>query len=209
VIFNANATTQISFNGNQGTVILGTGVTVTGNVITFAPDTGFVAFRGGGTLSGNAGTAALPLQQISLGGNSIITGSAAAQTFNLGLNTLNIGGPLTLASNPVLDVSINPTASGRILASGATNFPSAVGFGLSYNAINATDTRSELGARFDDLTTVSGMPLVLRARLAGARQRPALRSAAKLPELLRGRCFLGSGHPSGHCPREAGNNYQV
>jgi uncharacterized protein with beta-barrel porin domain len=125
VIFNANATTQISFNGNQGTVILGTGVTVTGNVITFAPDTGFVAFRGGGTLSGNAGTAALPLQQISLGGNSTITGSAAAQTFNLGLNTLNIGGPLTLASNPVLDVSINPTASGRILASGATNFPSA------------------------------------------------------------------------------------
>jgi hypothetical protein len=76
VIFNANATTQISFNGNQGTVILGTGVTVTGNVITFAPDTGFVAFRRGGTLSGNAGTAALPLQQISLGGNSTITGSA-------------------------------------------------------------------------------------------------------------------------------------
>jgi hypothetical protein len=31
VIFNANATTQISFNGNQGTAILGTGVTVTGS----------------------------------------------------------------------------------------------------------------------------------------------------------------------------------
>ena len=26
------------------------------------------------------------------------------------------------------------------------------GFGLSYNAMNGTDTRSELGARFDDLT---------------------------------------------------------
>ncbi|HEY1980686.1 MAG TPA: autotransporter outer membrane beta-barrel domain-containing protein, partial [Xanthobacteraceae bacterium] len=42
------------------------------------------------------------------------------------------------------------------------------GFGLSYNAMNATDTRSELGARFDDLTMFGAMPLVLRARLAWA-----------------------------------------
>ena len=42
------------------------------------------------------------------------------------------------------------------------------GFGLSYNAVNATDTRSELGARFDDLTTLNGLPLVLRGRLAWA-----------------------------------------
>ncbi len=42
------------------------------------------------------------------------------------------------------------------------------GFGLSYNAMNATDTRSELGARFDNLTMLSGMPLALRGRLAWA-----------------------------------------
>ncbi|MGC2122020.1 MAG: autotransporter domain-containing protein [Xanthobacteraceae bacterium] len=42
------------------------------------------------------------------------------------------------------------------------------GFGLSYNAMNATDTRSELGARFDDLTMFNAMPLVLRGRLAWA-----------------------------------------
>ena len=42
------------------------------------------------------------------------------------------------------------------------------GFGLSYNAMTATDTRSEVGARFDDLTTVNGMPLILRARTAWA-----------------------------------------
>jgi outer membrane autotransporter protein len=42
------------------------------------------------------------------------------------------------------------------------------GFGLSYNAMTATDTRSEVGARFDDLTTVNGMPLILRARAAWA-----------------------------------------
>jgi len=42
------------------------------------------------------------------------------------------------------------------------------GLALSYNAINATDTRSELGARFDSLQIIDGMPLVLRGRLAWA-----------------------------------------
>jgi autotransporter-associated beta strand protein len=42
------------------------------------------------------------------------------------------------------------------------------GFGLSYNAMSAYDTRSELGARFDEPTTLNGMPLTLRARLAWA-----------------------------------------
>ena len=42
------------------------------------------------------------------------------------------------------------------------------GFALSYAAQNATDTRSELGARADDLTMFGTMPLVLRARLAWA-----------------------------------------
>jgi uncharacterized protein with beta-barrel porin domain len=42
------------------------------------------------------------------------------------------------------------------------------GLGLSYNANTANDTRSELGARFDDLTTWSNKPLILRGRLAWA-----------------------------------------
>ena len=43
------------------------------------------------------------------------------------------------------------------------------GFGLTYNAMNSTDTRSELGARFDAFTTPSsGLPLVLRGRVAWA-----------------------------------------
>ena len=42
------------------------------------------------------------------------------------------------------------------------------GFGLTYNAVNATDTRSEFGARFDNLTVWDGLPLVLRGRLAWA-----------------------------------------
>ncbi len=42
------------------------------------------------------------------------------------------------------------------------------GFGLSYSAMNATDTRSELGARFDDLTMLGSMPLMLQVRAAWA-----------------------------------------
>ena len=42
------------------------------------------------------------------------------------------------------------------------------GFGLKYNSQTANDTRSELGARADDLTMLDSMPLILRARLAWA-----------------------------------------
>ncbi len=42
------------------------------------------------------------------------------------------------------------------------------GFGLAYNAMTATDTRSELGVRFDDMTMFNGMPVSLRARTAWA-----------------------------------------
>jgi len=42
------------------------------------------------------------------------------------------------------------------------------GFGLTYNAQNASDTRGELGARFDSLQMLNAMPLVMRARLAWA-----------------------------------------
>jgi Autotransporter beta-domain len=53
-----------------------------------------------------------------------------------------------------------PTYSETDLSSG--------GLGLTYNAMTANDTRSELGARFDDLTALNGMPLILRTRLAWA-----------------------------------------
>ncbi|MGC1777928.1 MAG: autotransporter outer membrane beta-barrel domain-containing protein, partial [Xanthobacteraceae bacterium] len=42
------------------------------------------------------------------------------------------------------------------------------GFGLTYNAQTANDTRSELGARADDLMTLDNMPVLLRARVAWA-----------------------------------------
>jgi autotransporter-associated beta strand protein len=42
------------------------------------------------------------------------------------------------------------------------------GFGLNYATMNGSDTRSELGARFDDLTVIGTIPLILRGRLAWA-----------------------------------------
>jgi len=44
----------------------------------------------------------------------------------------------------------------------------AGGFGLSYAAMNGADTRSEVGARFDEPTLLGHMPLILRARAAWA-----------------------------------------
>jgi outer membrane autotransporter protein len=69
------------------------------------------------------------------------------------------------------------------------------GFGLSYNAMNATDIRSELGARFDDPTVIGGLPLLLRARVAWAHDwvtDPALSAAF---ETLPGTSFVVNGAP--------------
>jgi outer membrane autotransporter protein len=46
--------------------------------------------------------------------------------------------------------------------------PTGGGFGLTYAAQNATDVRTELGARLDHPMLVAGMPLVMRGRIAWA-----------------------------------------
>jgi uncharacterized protein with beta-barrel porin domain len=45
---------------------------------------------------------------------------------------------------------------------------SNLGFGLSFGAKDATDVRTELGARFDNPTLLAGTPLIIHARLAWA-----------------------------------------
>jgi hypothetical protein len=67
--------------------------------------------------------------------------------------------------------------------------------GLSYNAMNATDVRTELGARFDDPTLLYGRPLILFGRLAWAHDfvsNPALSAAF---EALPGSTFTVNGAP--------------
>jgi autotransporter-associated beta strand protein len=72
------------------------------------------------------------------------------------------------------------------------------GFGLTYNAMTATDTRSELGARFDALTDWGAMPVQLRARVAWAHDwvdDPALSAAF---QALPGSSFVVNGAPVPH-----------
>ena len=69
------------------------------------------------------------------------------------------------------------------------------GFGLSYAAMNATDVRSELGARFDDPEVIGGMPLLLARRVAWAHDfvsNPSLSAAFKS---LPGTNFVVNGAP--------------
>jgi uncharacterized protein YhjY with autotransporter beta-barrel domain len=69
------------------------------------------------------------------------------------------------------------------------------GFGLSYNAMSGTDTRSELGGRFDDLAALGIMPVMLRAKLAWAHDwasNPALNASF---EALPGASFTVNGAP--------------
>ncbi len=72
------------------------------------------------------------------------------------------------------------------------------GFGLSYNAMSGTDARSELGARFDDLTALANLPLILRAKVAWAHDwvsNPALSASF---ETLPGSSFTVNGAPIPH-----------
>ncbi len=67
------------------------------------------------------------------------------------------------------------------------------GFGLTYAAQNANDTRTELGVRVDDLTSFNAMPLILRERLAWAHD--SLSGAALTPtfQALPGASFTVNG----------------
>ena len=57
----------------------------------------------------------------------------------------------------------------------------------------ANDTRSELGARFDDLTFVNAMPLIWRARLAWAHDWVSNPTLGAVFELLPGASFVVNG----------------
>jgi outer membrane autotransporter protein len=67
------------------------------------------------------------------------------------------------------------------------------GFGLTYNAMNATDTRSELGARFDNLTMWYDMPVILRGRLAWAHDWISNPSLGAVFQALPGSSFTVNG----------------
>jgi uncharacterized protein with beta-barrel porin domain len=85
------------------------------------------------------------------------------------------------------------------------------GFGLAYNGMTANDTRSELGARFDHLQLVDGMPLLLRARVAWAHDWVSNPSLTATFQTLPGASFIvnGAGVPNDSALMTAGATLQV
>ncbi len=67
--------------------------------------------------------------------------------------------------------------------------------GLSFASETANDTRSELGARFDNLTTLNGTPLILRARLAWAHDWESGTALNAAFQSLSGAAFTVNGAP--------------
>jgi len=109
-------------------------------------------------------------------------------------------GGYRLAVLPTLGVT--PYAAVQAQAFGTPSFSetdvTGGGFGLSYAAMNATDTRTELGSRFDDPAVIDGIPVLLRARVAWAHDfvsNPALSAAF---ESLPGSNFIVNGAPIPH-----------
>jgi outer membrane autotransporter protein len=102
---------------------------------------------------------------------------------------------------PTLGTVIGVTPYGALqaqdfrTASYSESDASGGGFGLSYNAMNAVDTRSELGARFDDPLLVNGLPLILRGRLAWAHDFVSNPSLSAAFEALPGSTFTVNGAP--------------
>ena len=69
------------------------------------------------------------------------------------------------------------------------------GLGLTYNSTTANDTRSELGARFDDLTAWNNKPLLLNASLAWAHDWESGTALNATFESLPGSAFTVNGAP--------------
>jgi uncharacterized protein with beta-barrel porin domain len=75
---------------------------------------------------------------------------------------------------------------------------SAGGFGLSYAATNATDVRTELGARFDDPTLICGKPFILFGRAAWAHDFLGNPTLSATFQALPGSTFTVNGAPIPH-----------
>ena len=77
----------------------------------------------------------------------------------------------------------------------AYNESDSIGFGLSYAAMNATDVRTEVGARFDNPTLLYGKPLILFGRLAWAHDFVSNPALSAVFQSLPGASFTVNGAP--------------
>lgn len=122
VTLNAGGTGALSF-GSDGTAHLAAGQTYTGSVDTAAANTGTFVFDGAGTVTTTFG-AGHNLKTLTLSGAGVtdnVTGAlVAAQTTNLGTNTLHTGSTYTLGASQTVNTSVtDDTHYGNITAGGA------------------------------------------------------------------------------------------
>ncbi|MCM2289819.1 MAG: autotransporter domain-containing protein [Sulfuritalea sp.] len=129
--FNVTGTGTINFNNNvigegtfagNGFINLGAGRTLTGAIMSDTVSTGTLTLNGGSIVDGAVGGAPKqPLKQINVaGGNASITGAVFARGFNLGTNTLAIGGALTPSAGATIATTLaGNTVFGRIVVNTA------------------------------------------------------------------------------------------
>lgn len=133
VNFNSGSTNIVATNfAADGTINLAPNTTLIGAVTTTAgANTGTLSLGSGSVVTGAVG-GAVGLKAINVVGGSntagvsaSISGAVDAFSFNLGTNTLNIGGALTIAnqgaSGVISTTLASPTVFGNIRPTGATN----------------------------------------------------------------------------------------
>jgi len=149
--------------GSDGTLALAPNTTLIGAVTTTAgAQTGTLSLGSGSILDGAVG-GAVGLRAINVVGgsntagiSSTISGAANAFTFNLGTNTLNVGGALTIANGTpagVINTTLaSPTVFGNIRPTGATNLGSA----LQINVTVPDSAVIPVGTQFNIVQTADG-----------------------------------------------------
>jgi hypothetical protein len=161
--FNSGSTniTATNFAAN-GTISLAPNTTLIGALTTSAANSGTLVLGGGSALTGAAG-GATGLKAINVVGGSNTAGVAASISgavddfsFNLGTNTLKIGGALTIA-NQIASGVINTTLAsatvyGNIRPVGATNLGST----LLINVAVLSTAFFPVGTQFNIVQTAAG-----------------------------------------------------
>ena len=129
--------------------------------------------------------------------NRAVLGDALTATFDAQSYGARLEGGYRYAMLPTLGVTPYAALQAQDFHTPSFNESdlSGGGLGLSYASMNATDVRSELGARFDNPEVVAGMPLLLRARLAWAHDWVSNPSLGAAFEALPGTNFTVYGAP--------------
>ena len=161
--FNSGSTniSATNFAGN-GTISLAPNTTLIGAMTTNTANTGTLVLGGGSVLTGAVG-GATGLKAINVVGGSnnagvsaSISGAVDAFSFNLGTNTLNIGGALTIANlstSGVINTTLaSPSVYGNIRPIGATN----LGPSLLINVAVPSAAFFPVGTQFNIVQTRAG-----------------------------------------------------